>query len=252
MTHRSINAFMNQTTKFSFYSRYLKRYIDCLLAVLGLTFLLPFILPIVIFLRFTGEGEIFYLQERMGYRNKPFKIIKFATMLKDSLNLGSKTITVKNDPRITPLGKYLRITKINELPQIINVIKGDMALVGPRPLLISSFKKYSQDVQNIIYQNRPGITGIGSLVFRDEEKLITAVKNKGKDPLEYYKNYIYPYKGQLEKWYYNHISFETDLIILILTFFAVVTKNSDIVYKCFPDLPPKPAELSENFIQTVL
>ena len=206
----------------------------------------------MILLRITGEGEIFYLQERMGYQNKPFKIIKFATMLKDSLNLGSKTITVKNDPRITPLGKYLRITKINELPQIINVIKGDMALVGPRPLLIPSFHKYSEEVQKTIYQNRPGITGIGSLVFRDEEKLITAVKNTGKDPLKYYKNHIYPYKGELEQWYYDHVSLKTDMIILILTFWVVLTKNSNLVYKCFSDLPPKPRELSIYFIQTGL
>jgi lipopolysaccharide/colanic/teichoic acid biosynthesis glycosyltransferase len=233
------------------YKNYIKRIIDFLLALIGSIILLPFMLPLMLLLRLTGEGEIFYLQERMGYKNRTFGIIKFATMLKNSLNIGSKTITVKNDPRITPLGKYLRITKINELPQIINVLKGDMALVGPRPLLVKSFQKYSAEVQTVIYSNRPGITGIGSLVFRNEEKLITAVKSNGKDPLEYYKNHIYPYKGALETWYHHNISFKTDMMILILTFWSVLHKDSELVYKWFSTLPRKPKELSVEYIRSL-
>jgi lipopolysaccharide/colanic/teichoic acid biosynthesis glycosyltransferase len=228
------------------YKNYIKRSIDFLLALVGSIILLPFMLPLVLLLRFTGEGEIFYLQERMGYKNKVFGIIKFATMLKDSLNIGSKTITVKNDPRITSIGKYLRISKINELPQIINVLKGDMALVGPRPLLVKSFQKYTPDIQAIIYQNRPGITGIGSLIFRDEERLITLCKEQGMDPLAYYQDHIYPYKGALEEWYTRHISFSTDIKILLLTLWVVLRKDSRIVYRIFRDLPPKPEILSEK------
>ena len=221
-----------------------KRLFDFTLSALGLLVLAPLFLPLMLLLRLTGEGEIFYLQERMGYKNQAFGIIKFATMLKDSLNIGSKTITVKNDPRITTLGRYLRMSKINELPQILNVLKGDMALVGPRPLLVKSFYKYSPEIQAIIYQNRPGITGIGSLIFRDEERLITICKERGIDPLEYYQNHIYPYKGELEKWYYQHISLSTDIKILLLTVWVVISKDSRIVYRVFPDLPPKPVILT--------
>ena len=228
---------------------YFKRFFDSLFSVIGASLLLPVLLPILLLLKLTAEGEIFYLQDRVGYKNKPFGIIKFATMLKNSPNMGGKTVTVRNDPRITPIGKWLRISKINELPQLINVLKGDMSLVGPRPLLPSSVQKYDPAVQAIIYQNRPGITGIGSLVFRDEEKLVTECKKLGKDPMEYYKEHIYPYKGSLETWYYYHISFFTDLKILMLTFISLIYKDSDLVYKVFKNLPPKPESLSTEWIR---
>lgn len=217
---------------------------DFIPACIAFLFLLPFFLIIMVALKFTGEGEIFYAQERLGYKNNPFGILKFATMLKNSLNIGSKTITTRNDPRITPIGKWLRLTKLNELPQIINVLKGDMSIVGPRPLLLTSFQKYKKEVQEVLYENKPGITGIGSLVFRDEEALVTEVRNKGLDPMEYYKRYIYPYKGELELWYHKNISFKTDIIILFLTFWSIINKRSALVFKLFTKLPPKPYELT--------
>jgi len=194
---------------------------------------------------------VFYLQKRIGLNNKPFYIYKFATMLKDSLNIGSKTITVRNDPRITKAGRILRMTKINELPQILNVVKGDMALVGPRPLLDTSVKKYSLDVQEVIYKNRPGITGIGSLIFRDEELLVSTYKELGKDPMEYYKTYIYPYKGALEKWYYYNCSLTVDFKILFLTFWSLVNKDSQLVFKSLKDLPEKPDTLTVEGIHKI-
>ena len=223
---------------------YLKRTLDLLLSLFGLLLLSPLFLVITIILKFTGEGEVFYLQERMGFKNQTFYIYKFATMLKDSPNIGGKSVTVRNDPRITKFGKILRMTKINELPQILNVIMGDMALVGPRPLLVASFKKYSVEVQNNIYKNRPGITGIGSLVFRDEERLISTYKELGKEPLEYYAMYIYPYKGALEQWYYDNCSLVVDFKILFLTFWSLVNSNSELVFKSFKDLPSKPESLT--------
>lgn len=222
----------------------LKRIIDLTFSLIGILLLAPIFLVIIIILKLTGEGEIFYLQERMGLNNKTFYIYKFATMLKDSPNLGGKTVTVRNDPRITRFGKILRITKINELPQIINVIKGDMALVGPRPLLVTSFMKYSLEVQNVIYKNKPGITGIGSLIFRDEERLVSAYRDLGKDPMEYYITHIYPYKGALEQWYYHNCSLTVDFKILFLTFWSLIKKDSEIVYKTFKNLPPKPRSLT--------
>lgn len=211
--------------------------------------LLPFFILVMILLKLTGEGEVFYRQSRIGYKNNRFGILKFATMLKDSVNMGGGMVTVRNDPRITPLGGFLRKYKINELPQLWNVLAGDMSFVGPRPLPQSSVIKFEADVQSILYQNRPGITGIGSLVFRDEEKLITAWKKAGKDPLEYYKKYIYPYKGALETWYIHNISFSTDMKILVLTFWSIVKSESGLVYKWFTKIPPKPDELHVKWIQ---
>lgn len=239
---------MTQTNSVGSYLM-LKRIIDLIASLLGLLLIAPLFLVIMVILKITGEGEIFYLQERMGLNNKPFYIYKFATMLKDSPNMGNKSLTVRNDPRITKVGKLLRLTKINELPQIINVIKGDMALVGPRPLLKKSFEKYALDVQSVIYTNRPGITGMGSLIFRDEERLVSCYKELGKEPLEYYIAYIYPYKGALEKWYYNNCSLVVDFKILFLTFWSLVNSNSEIVYKSFKNLPPKPESLTLSGIK---
>lgn len=222
----------------------IKRTFDFIISFIGLLCIAPIFLIIMLILKFTGEGEIFYLQERMGLNNKPFYIYKFATMLKDSANIGNKTLTVRDDPRITKVGKLLRITKINELPQIINVIKGDMALVGPRPLLTRSFANYTPEVQSVIYKNRPGITGLGSLVFRDEERLVTVYKELGKDPVQYYRTYIYPYKGALELWYYHNCSIIVDLKILFLTFWSLINSDSQSVFKTFKNLPFKPESLT--------
>lgn len=230
---------------------YFKRIFDLFFSSLGLLVLSPVLIPIIIILRFTGEGEVFYFQERIGYQFRLFKIWKFATMLKNSPNLGNKTVTLRDDPRITFAGKYLRITKINELPQIINVVIGDMSLIGPRPLLYNSFKKYTPEVQKIIYKNRPGVTGIGSLIFRDEEKLISEVKNLGGEPLDYYQTYIYPYKGKLESWYYHNISFGTDILILFLTFWQIVAPQSQLVFSVFKDLPERPETLTIEGIHKI-
>jgi lipopolysaccharide/colanic/teichoic acid biosynthesis glycosyltransferase len=227
----------------------IKRFFDLWASILGVLFLSPLFLFILLLLRFTGEGETFYLQERVGYKNRLFSIYKFATMLKNSANIGGKSITVRNDPRITKFGKILRISKLNELPQILNVVIGDMSLVGPRPLLVKSVSKYDTEVQSCIYKNRPGITGIGSLVFRDEEKLVTAYKNLGYDPFEYYQNHIYPYKGKLEIWYYKNQSFSIDFKILFLTFWSLVNSNSELVFKSFKDLPARPKSITLDGIK---
>lgn len=222
----------------------IKRFIDFTLSLIGLILISPLFLVVMLLLKFTGEGEIFFLQERVGLNNRPFYIYKFATMLKDSPNFGNKSLTVRNDPRITSVGRVLRMTKINELPQILNVIKGDMALVGPRPLLMASFKKYTPQVQDIIYKNRPGITGIGSLIFRDEERLVSAYRDLGKDPMQYYISHIYPYKGALEDWYYRNCSLMVDFKILFLTFWSLLNSNSERVYKVLKNLPVKPKTLT--------
>lgn len=217
-----------------------KRSFDFVFALLGLLLLSPLFLVIMLLLRLTSEGEIFYFQQRIGYRNQPFAIWKFATMLRNSANMGAGTITLRNDPRVTPIGKYLRKSKLNELPQIINVIKGDLSLVGPRPLDEKGFRSYPETIQAMVYNVHPGITGIGSIIFRDEEKLISA---STLPPREFYTLHIAPYKGALEQWYQSHQSFLTDFLLLFLTAWVILFPHSTLPYRIFKDLPAKPEAL---------
>jgi len=214
----------------------IKRFFDILLALIVLIVLSPFLIPIIIGLRLTGEGYVFYYQKRIGQNKEYFNMWKFATMLKDSPNIGTGSITLRNDPRVTPMGGFLRKTKINELPQVINVLKGDISIVGPRPLVDKTFNAYSNSVQNKIVRLKPGITGIGSIVFRDEEKLFENRPN-GKDAHEFYQEEIAPYKGALEMWYLENQSFMTDLKIILSTAWVILNSSSDIVQKWFKGLP---------------
>ncbi len=218
--------------------KYIKRFFDVLLATLVLIVLLPLFIPIMIGLKLTGEGEIFYFQKRIGYKNRYFNIWKFATMLKNSPNMGSGSITLRKDPRVLPMGHFLRKTKLNEMPQVINVILGDLSIVGPRPLVDQTFNAYPEEIQSIVYNTKPGITGIGSIVFRDEEGLFETSTEK--DPHVFYKNKIAPYKGALEKWYQENRSFLTDFKIIFLTAWTIIFPNSKLIYYWFPSLPKRP------------
>ena len=214
------------------------RIIDVLLSILALLVLLPLFIPIVIILLLTGENKVFYLQTRVGYKNKDFKIIKFATMLSNSANIGSGSLTLKNDPRVLPFGSFLRKTKINELPQILNIIIGDLSIVGPRPQMQVDFEKYSDDVQRKIYNVRPGLTGIGSIIFRDEENLISlAAENE--NPHHFYKRVIAPYKGELEIWYLSRRSVFLDSQLIFMTAWAIVFPETRLYEKWFKDLPKR-------------
>ena len=214
------------------------RIIDIILSLLALLILLPLLLPIVVVLLLTGEHKVFYLQNRVGYKNQNFKIIKFATMLSNSANMGSGSLTLKNDPRVLPFGKFLRKTKINELPQILNIIIGDLSIVGPRPQMNIDFKKYSNEVQQKIYDVRPGLTGIGSIIFRDEESLISAAA-ENEDPHEFYKRVITPYKGALEMWYQENKSFVLDIKLIFITAWVIIFPESKIYESWFKDLPKR-------------
>lgn len=218
---------------------FFKRIIDIIFSTFLLILLLPLFVPIIIGLRLTGEGEIWYFQDRVGYKNKMFRIWKFATMMKNSENLPGGIITTKNDPRIIPLGGFLRKSKINELPQLINIFIGDMSFTGPRPLLYKSFEVYSEPIQKIVYNSKPGLTGIGSIIFRDEESLVTNVKENGGDVWAYYRDVIFPFKGELEKWYQVNKSFWVDLKILIVTAIVVVFPKSSVVHYFFNSLPKR-------------
>ena len=225
--------------------KFFKRSSDIVSSLVALLLLSPLLIPIVIGLKLTGEGYIFYFQERVGLKNKLFDIYKFATMLKDSVNMKGGLITTTNDPRITPMGGFLRKSKINELPQLLNILFGHMSVVGPRPVMQKSFDQYPEDVKSVIYNVRPGLTGIGSLVFRDEEGLISKVKEEGGDVWDFYKTKIYPYKGELEHWYQKNQSFWVDLKIIFLTAWAVLFPNTN-AHQHFTGLPDKPDFLSKN------
>lgn len=214
----------------------IKRFFDILFSLLALIILLPVFIPIILLLLLTGEHEVFFRQERVGFKNSIFLIWKFATMLKNSPNMGHGDVTVRKDPRITAIGRFLRQSKINELPQVINILIGDMSFVGPRPLMKVGFDRYSEEMKSKVYNVRPGLTGIGSIVFRDEELIITQSKMP---PHECYRDVILPYKGALEVWYQQHQNFYTDSMILFLTAWYVLFHQSELVYKVFPSLPKR-------------
>ncbi len=219
---------------------FLKRFFDIIASLVAIIILSPILTPVVIGLLLTGENYVFYLQERIGYKNKKFKIYKFATMLKNSPNIGTGLHTTLKDPRILPMGGFLRKTKINELPQLLNILFGSMSVIGPRPLVDKTFEPYPDIVKKNIYNVKPGLSGIGSIVFRNEEELLS----RSKIPMsEFYSKYISPYKGDLEIWYQKKISFYTDFMIIFLTIWVVFSPKSDLVFRLFKDLPEKPVFL---------
>ncbi|MFA8300221.1 MAG: sugar transferase [Hyphomicrobiales bacterium] len=222
------------------YKNFLKRLIDFVIALIAIIILLPFMIPIIIILLLTGEHYVFYLQKRMGYKNIKFNIWKFATMLKNSPNIGAGSLTVRNDPRVLPIGGFLRKTKINELPQLVNVLIGNMSIVGPRPQMEVDFLKFPEEIQKKVYSTKPGITGIGSIIFRDEEQYWSKTSM---DPHEFDKKIVAPYKGELELWYQKKQSLILDIKIIFLTAWVILFPKSNLMEKWFDDLPERPKEL---------
>ena len=219
----------------------MQRIFDIIFSGIALVILSPLLLPLMIILRVTGEGEIFFPQSRVGSGGKRFKLYKFATMLKDSPNMGTGTITIKNDPRVLPIGRFLRKTKINELPQLINIFIGDMSIIGPRPQTQRCFDAFPLSSQNEIIKVRPGLSGIGSIIFRDEEDMIYA----NDDPDKFYDEIIMPYKGSLEDWYVSHQNITSYLSLIGLTIWVMLGFSSGLAWKLFNDLPPPPQELNK-------
>ena len=216
---------------------FFKRASDIVLSGIGILVLSPLLVPVMIVLKCTGEHYVFYGQTRIGRGNTHFKIWKFATMLLNSPNMSGGLHTTKGDPRVLPFGRFLRKTKINEIPQIFNIFLGDMSIVGPRPLVDKTFEPYPPEVKARVYSVRPGLTGLGSVVFRDEESIIT---NSPLPPEECYAKVIAPYKGQLELWYLDHYGFWTDFKLIFATAWVVLFPQSRIVGKWFKGLPTSP------------
>ena len=213
----------------------IKRLYDIVFSFFAILLLSPVLVPLIILLRFTGEGYVFYKQERIGLNEKPFYLIKFATMFVDSPNMEGGNITSKNDPRILPIGHILRKYKINELPQIINVFIGEMSIIGRRPTVKEHFEFYDKEIIDIIKNNKPGLSGISSIIFRNEEKYFKS-KNSEKNK-QFYRNDIAPFKGELEVWYSRNQSSSKDMVLIILTLFSIIYPSNNLHNYFFPDLP---------------
>ena len=221
----------------------MQRFFDIVFSTLALLVLSPLLVPVVITLRLTGEGEIFFRQQRVGQGGGTFSLLKFATMLKNSPNLGTGTVTLKDDPRVLPFGKFLRRTKLNELPQLINIWKGDMSVIGPRPQTQRCFDAFPARSQAEIVRVRPGLSGVGSVVFRDEEQMM----HDAADAARFYDEVIMPYKGVLEEWYVARRGLGLYFLLIFLTVWVILFPASGLFWRLFPDLPRPPAELMPYF-----
>ena len=150
----------------------LTRLFDVVFSFIAIVVLLPFMIPIMIILKLTGENYIFYRQPRVGKGGKDFHVFKFAIVLKDSPNMPGGMLTQKDDPRILPFGRFLRKTKINEVPQLFNILIDQMSFVSPRPQARKYYELYSPEVREAIDKFRPGLTGLASLIFRNESEVL--------------------------------------------------------------------------------
>ena len=174
-----------------------------------------------------------------GREGAEFGLLKFATMLKNSPNIGAGEITIRDDPRVLPFGVFLRKTKLNELPQLLNIFIGDMSVVGYRPVVPDTYANYPKAARKVLNTVRPGLTGIGSIIFRDEERYLVDREN----PIEFYKEHIIPYKSDLEIWFVKHNSLWLYFKIIIVTALVILFPQTKITDTAFNGLPLKPASL---------
>ncbi len=205
-----------------------KRSFDVLFSLLGLLLLAPLLGAAACLVRLTSPGPVLFKQERIGRRFRPFTIYKFRTMIKDSSDRGA-AITCGDDPRITPVGRLLRRTKIDELPQLFNVLRGDMSIVGPRPEVRRYVELFPDDYREIL-EVRPGITDIASITYRDEATLLGRVA----DPQAEYVRTILPHKIRMAKEYRRKSSIPFDLGLILRTLVAVVQPAPFPWQKCDP------------------
>jgi lipopolysaccharide/colanic/teichoic acid biosynthesis glycosyltransferase len=217
----------------------MQRLFDIIFSTLALLVLSPLLIPIIVLLRFSGEGEVFFTQKRVGKDGEFFGLFKFATMLKDSPNIGTGTITMKGDPRILPFGGLLRKSKINELPQLLNIFLGDMSVIGPRPLTKHTFSCYSAVTQDAIKCVRPGLSGVQQVVIRDEESLMDGASAS----VSFYDSVLAPYKGELEEWFVSNKSLSIYFLSILMTVWIILAPKSSAVWRVFKDLPEPPSVL---------
>lgn len=195
----------------------LKRSFDILLSLLGLILLSPLFVVIAILIKLDSKGPVFYRQVRVGKDRKPFGMLKFRTMMETKHWVG-RALSARNDPRVTSLGAILRRTKLNELPQLINVLRGEMSFVGPRPEIPEFVKLYSRE-QLMVLTVRPGIVGPSQIQMRNEEELYA----QDVDPQEYYINHILPKKLAIDLEYVRRVSLMKDIACLLQGIMITIT-----------------------------
>jgi lipopolysaccharide/colanic/teichoic acid biosynthesis glycosyltransferase len=193
----------------------MKRTFDATVSFLGLVLLSPFLLMVAVFIKLDSRGPVLFRQQRIGKEFRPFLICKFRTMRQEPFGSG-RLITVGDDARITRPGRLLRKAKIDELPQLINVLKGDMSFVGPRPEVPKYVQAFRRDYEEIL-KVRPGITDLASLKYRDEASLL----GKADNPEEEYVSHVLPDKIKMAKDYLQHSSFVFDLRVMVKTLLRV-------------------------------
>ncbi|SEQ45445.1 Sugar transferase involved in LPS biosynthesis (colanic, teichoic acid) [Hyunsoonleella jejuensis] len=196
----------------------IKRIFDFIFASIGLIILAPLLLVLAILIKLDSKGPVLFIQERVGQHNVDFNIYKFRTMYVKSQKKGLLTIG-DNDARVTRIGYYLRKYKIDEFPQLINIIKGDMSFVGPRPELRYYVNFYKPE-DLVIFKLKPGITGLASLQYRNEVELL----KKADNPEAYFINTIIPDKLRYNKMYLKHNGFLLDLKLIFITLYKVAAK----------------------------
>ena len=193
------------------FNKIIKRIFDFTASFLGCIILIPVFISIAILIKLDSKGPIFFKQKRVGKDGKEFEILKYRTMVVDAEKLG-KQITVGDDSRITKIGKFLRKYKLDELPQLFNVLKGDMSLVGPRPEVPKYVNIYNESEREVL-KVKPGITDFASIEYRDENEILGNVEN----PEEYYINAIMKHKLQLNLEYINKNNIFLDIKIIFKT-----------------------------------
>ncbi len=186
----------------------IKRVFDMSLSAAGMLVLLPVLVGIAVLIKLDSRGPVLFRQVRIGRKLRPFHIYKFRTMIPDAQR-GGRLITVGEDPRITRVGHWLRKTKLDELPQLLNVLKGEMSFVGPRPEVPRYVELFQRDYEEIL-QVAPGITDMASLTYRNEAELL----GKAADPEQEYVHHILPAKIRLAKEYVHHSSLRFDLQVI--------------------------------------
>ncbi len=194
----------------------LKRLFDFIFSLIGLTLLSPFLLIIALLIKFNDRGPALYKGVRAGHKGKPFKMLKFRTMVLNAEKIGASS-TADDDPRITKIGKFLRKYKFDELPQLINILKGEMSFVGPRPQVKWAVDLYNQEEKQIL-SVRPGITDFASLKFPNEGEILKGSCDPDKD----YMKKIHPEKTRLQLEYIKKHSFWLDLKIILKTLTIVI------------------------------
>lgn len=197
-----------------------KRFFDLFFATAGLILLSPMMLLIAIFIKWDSSGPVFFRQDRVGLHGRIFRIFKFRSMFADAEKSGLN-ITVGSDRRITYIGKFLRTYKLDELPQLINVIIGNMSLVGPRPEIPRYVKLYPEEIKKVIFSVKPGITDYASIKFKDENIILNQYSN----PEKAYIEEIMPIKLNYYKQYIKEHSVWIDFKLIILTFLAILQKR---------------------------